>query len=141
MKFAGSTGRPLLLLAPLLGVLALALPGCGQGERGEPVSASGCDLTRGGRVFAKCQICHSAEAGGPHIVGPNLYAVLGRRAGTAASFRYSEPFRGADFTWNREKLDRYLLDPAEFVGGNWMPFTGLKNPDDRRAVICYLEDS
>jgi cytochrome c len=128
----------------VLGVVALALPGCRQedrAERAETTLASGCDLTRGARVFAKCQICHSAEAGGPHIVGPNLYALLGRRAGTAAGFHYSEAFDGADFTWSREKLDRYLQDPASFVERNWMPFTGLKNPEDRRAVICYLEGS
>jgi len=125
----------------MLGVVALALPGCTQGEPEASASASACDLTRGERVFAKCRICHSAEAGGPHIVGPNLYAVLGRRAGSAAGFKYSEPFRGADFTWDRQKLDQYLEDPAKFVERNWMPFTGLKNPEDRQAVICILEDS
>lgn len=140
MSFARSR-RSLPVLALLLGLLALAMPGCRQGEQETSARVSGCDLTRGKRVFAKCQICHSAEAGGPHIVGPNLYAVLGRRAGTAAGFKYSEPFRGADFIWNREKLDRYLQDPAKFVERNWMPFTGLKNPEDRQAVICYLEES
>jgi cytochrome c len=119
----------------------MVLPGCWQGEQAQAVLAPGCDPTRGERVFAKCRICHSAEAGGPHIVGPNLYAVLGRRAGTAEGFRYSEAFDGADFTWDREKLDRYLEDPGKFVERNWMPFTGLKNPGDRQAVICYLEGS
>jgi cytochrome c len=125
----------------VLGAVALALPGCTQEQQGASATASGCDLTRGQRIFAKCQICHSAEAGGPHVVGPNLYAVLGRRAGTAAGFKYSEAFRGADFTWSREKLDQYLQDPAAFVERNWMPFTGLKNPEDRQAVVCYLEES
>jgi cytochrome c len=140
MKTPRSTGGR-LLLAAVLGVVALTLPACRQAEQAETVLAPGCDLTRGGRVFAKCQICHSAEAGGPHIVGPNLYAVLGRRAGTAQGYMYSEAFRGADFIWSREKLDQYLEDPGKFVERNWMPFTGLKNPEDREAVICYLEGS
>jgi cytochrome c len=100
-----------------------------------------CDLVRGRNVFVKCQPCHSAEAGGPHIVGPNLHGVIGRKAGSAAGFTYSHAFKEADFTWDREKLDRYLEDPAAFVGSNWMPFTGLKRSDDRNSVICYLENS
>jgi cytochrome c len=100
-----------------------------------------CDETRGQQVFVKCQPCHSAEAGGPHIVGPNLHGVIGRKAGTAAGFTYSHAFREADFTWDREKLDRYLTDPAAFVDSNWMPFTGLKRSEDRRDIICFLEDN
>jgi len=109
------------------------------------VSAAGeegrvCDPERGQQVFFKCQPCHSAEAGGPHIVGPNLHGVIGRKAGTAAGYNYSQAFREAAFVWDREKLDQYLTDPAAFVDSNWMPFTGLKRTDDRQAIICFLED-
>jgi cytochrome c2 len=98
-----------------------------------------CDRARGQQVFVKCQPCHSAEAGGLHIVGPNLHGVIGRKAGTAPGFNYSHAFREADFTWDSEKLDRYLTDPAAFVDSNWMPFTGLKRSEDRRDIICFLE--
>lgn len=99
-----------------------------------------CDPVRGERVFVKCQVCHTAEAGGAHVVGPNLHGVIGRQAGRAPGFNYSHAFKDADFTWDREKLDRYLENPAEFVDSNWMPFTGLKRSEDRRDIICFLED-
>jgi len=100
-----------------------------------------CDLERGRRVFMKCLPCHSAEAGGPHVVGPNLHGIIGRKAGSVPDYKYSGPFRTVDLTWDRLNLDLYLKDPARFVGGNWMPFAGLKRPEDRQAVICILEGS
>lgn len=99
-----------------------------------------CDHARGEQVFMKCQPCHTAVAGGPHIVGPNLHGVIGRKAGTASGFNYSHAFREAGFTWDRAKLDQYLEDPAAFVGSNWMPFAGLKRSEDRQDIICFLEE-
>ena len=103
--------------------------------------AAACDLERGRRAYMKCLPCHSVEQGGPHVVGPNLYGIIGRKAGSVPDYKYSGPFRSVDLTWERVNLDLYLTDPALFVGGNWMPFTGLKRPEDRQAVICYLEGS
>ena len=125
-----------------VGWLAAALAGAALGAivsfAGEDERA--CDPARGRQVFVKCQVCHTADAGGPHVVGPNLHGVIGRKAGTAPGFNYSHAFQDADFTWDREKLDRYLADPAAFVDSNWMPFTGLKRSEDRQDIICFLED-
>jgi cytochrome c2 len=122
------------LVAPIAATAWAAL----VSTAGEEMGA--CDQARGWQVFVKCQLCHTADAGGPHVVGPNLNGVIGRKAGTAPGFTYSHAFREADFTWDREKLDRYLTDPAAFVDSNWMPFTGLKRSEDRQDIICFLED-
>ena len=120
-------------LAPALAGAALAALASSAGDE-ERI----CDQARGRQVFVKCQPCHTADAGGPHVVGPNLNGVIGRKAGTAPGFNYSHAFREADFTWDREKLDQYLTDPAKFVDSNWMPFTGLKRSEDRQDIICFL---
>ena len=126
----------------LAGWLAAAVAGAALAALASSAGddARTCDRSRGWQVFVKCQPCHSADAGGPHIVGPNLNGVIGRKAGTAPGFNYSHAFQGAEFTWDREKLDRYLTDPAAFVESNWMPFTGLKRSEDRQDIICFLED-
>ena len=36
------------------------------------------DATRGAEVAKKCKICHNFDKGGPNLIGPNLYGVLGR---------------------------------------------------------------
>ena len=41
-------------------------------------------------------------------------------------------------TWDEKTLDQYLEAPQKFMPGTKMAFIGLKNPDDRKAVIAYL---
>jgi len=137
---AGAGRRHSLSITGISGVLALIAAGALialVAAADDPTA--GCNARRGRNVFMKCQPCHSAKAGGPHVVGPNLYGVIGRKAGTAPGYKYSGVFRQVNFTWERVNLDLYLQDPARFVGDNWMPFAGLKRAEDRQAVICYLE--
>ena len=37
------------------------------------------DPARGAEVAKKCGVCHNFEKGGPNMIGPNLYGVLGRK--------------------------------------------------------------
>jgi cytochrome c len=46
--------------------------------------------------------------------------------------------RELSITWSAETLDRYLTDPLTMVPTTYMAFTGLKRPQDRDALICYL---
>jgi cytochrome c len=125
-----------LAMAALIVGAAVTAPTLLLGE-----SVPGCDLESGRRVFFKCIPCHTLEMDGPHGVGPNLHGVIGRKAGRAPGYKYSGPFRQVDLVWSREALDLYLQNPATFVGENWMPFGGLKRPEDRKAVICYVEEA
>lgn len=96
------------------------------------------DPVNGAKVFKKCAVCHTLAAGAPAKVGPNLYGVLGRQAGSSAGFNYSPAMRDAGVTWTQETLMRYLENPKAYVPGNKMPFPGLKNEQDRADVIAYL---
>ncbi len=100
--------------------------------------ALACDEERANRVLAQCTLCHSLEPGEPHLAGPNLSGIVGRKAAAAAGFAYSKAFRALALEWNEAELDRFLADPLATVPGTAMAFAGLRNAEDRAAVICRL---
>ncbi len=97
------------------------------------------DPAKGQIVFLQCRACHSLEAGGPNKVGPNLHNVMGRKAGLAPGFSYSDPMTASDVVWSVEALDRFLLRPSDFIPGTRMVFVGLRKPEDRASVIAYMQ--
>lgn len=97
------------------------------------------DLENGRRVFARCRSCHTIAEGGPDMTGPHLWGVFGRQAGSVEGFRYSEALQAADFTWDAEHLDGWLLAPRDYLPGNRMAFPGLPDATDRRDLIAYLK--
>lgn len=96
------------------------------------------DTGRGEALTMQCRACHTLERGGASIVGPNLFGVFGRIAGTAADFAYSDVLAAGDFVWTPRALDAWLAQPFAFLPGNRMSFPGLPNASDRNAVIAYL---
>ncbi|WP_424812702.1 c-type cytochrome [Roseococcus sp. YIM B11640] len=107
-----------------------------------PGSARAQDADAGQRVFNQCRACHAIAANGRNGVGPNLYGVWGRAAGTVEGFRYSAPMReraAAGLVWNEENLRAYLADPKAVVPGGSMSYPGLRNPQMLNDVIAYIQ--
>ncbi len=93
----------------------------------------------GEAVFKKnCALCHTVEAG-KNKIGPSLAGVVGRKAGSVAGYTYTDANKNSGDTWDEATLEIYLQDPRKFVPGTKMVFAGLKNADDRKAVIAYLK--
>lgn len=101
-------------------------------------SEESVDDRRGEILSLACQACHTLVEGGDHQVGPNLYGIFGRVAGTRAGFDYSDALRVSGIVWSREELDRWLADPIGFLPGTSMTFTGYKDAGDREALIDFL---
>jgi len=97
------------------------------------------DATRGRRVFAQCMTCHAVQEG-RNNVGPSLYGIVGREAGTIPGFRYSQANLDSDVVWTEENLFEYLENPTRYIPGTIMAFPGLRNPQDRADVIEYLKN-
>ena len=105
---------------------------------GLPEPYASADYDRGKRTFRQCQSCHTIEDGGPAVLGPNLYGLFGREAGSKEGFAYSNALQEADFVWTPDKLEQWLANPRSFLPGNRMSFAGVRRPEDRHAVIAYL---
>src|SRR5690242_4520757 len=91
-----------------------------------------------------CAECHSDPTLHKNKLGPSLAGVVGRHAGTADGFQYSDAMKKADLTWTPELLDRFLTDPRSVVPDNKMSemgYPGVSDAHDRAEIIQYLSES
>lgn len=104
-----------------------------------PFAAQAADAEAGKAVFGKCKACHQTGPGAKNAVGPHLDGVVGRAAGTAEGFKYSDALKGSGITWDEANLKDWLHDPKKKVPGNKMVFMGLKDDADIDNLIAYLK--
>ena len=96
------------------------------------------DAGDGKKAFRKCKACHTADKGGAHKVGPNLWDVVGRAKAGAQGYRFSGVLAGLGGTWSFADLDAFLAKPKAFAPGTKMSFNGVRKAAERAAVIAYL---
>lgn len=123
-------------------VAAFASPAFADGEG---------DADAGAKEFRKCKACHAiVTPDGTAILkggktGPNLYAVMGRVAGTE-DFKYSKIMTAAGeagLVWDAETFAAYVVDPNGFLseaagesGRSKMTKQKIKSAAD---IVAYLE--
>lgn len=131
---AGMTMPETTAAAPDAGVI----PAAATAAAGEDYAAFTGDAAAGKRVFIKCLACHVAVQG-QNKVGPSLYGIVGRPAGSIAGFAYSAANKNSGITWTEEVMFAYLKNPQAYVPGTKMVFPGLPSGQDRADVIAYLK--
>jgi len=99
--------------------------------------ASG-DAAKGEKTFKKCKACHTADEGGKHKAGPNLFGIVGKKAGST-DFKKYKGLKGSDIVWTAENLDHWLENPKKFIGKKTSMVLKLKKEKDRKNVIEYLK--
>ena len=95
----------------------------------------------GKKVFKKCTACHSIAQGGGNKIGPALWGVLGRKAGSLSDYKYSKGMVAHRKTWSFEEMNGFLMKPKDWVKGTKMSFAGLKNVKDRAAINIYMNEN
>ena len=121
-------------MAPIAALMLLAA--CGE----ERAAEAGATQAIGSRpaAFAQCATCHSTDPG-RNGVGPSLAGTFGAQAAHEPTYAYSDAMRGSGLTWDAATLDAYIADPRRLVPGTKMSFAGVRSPDDRAAIVAYLE--
>ena len=115
----------LYMAAPALAAPALAAPGG--------------DAVRGAKLFLQCRACHAVEPSEPSGTGPNLWGVVGSKAGSRVGYRYSPALSGSGVVWDAASLDQWLTRPTSLVAGTTMAFQGVAAPQSRADLIAYLQ--
>ena len=95
----------------------------------------------GAKVFKKCAACHSISKGGANKIGPALWGVIGRKAGSIKDYKYSKALVAHGKVWSFEEMNGFLIKPKEWVKGTKMSFAGLKDAKQRAAVILYMNEN
>ena len=95
----------------------------------------------GAKVFKKCAACHSITEGGGNKIGPALWGVLGRSAGSIPDYKYSKAMVAHGKNWSFEEMNGFLIKPKDWIKGTKMSFAGLKKAKDRAAVILYMNEN
>jgi len=81
------------------------------------------DAEKGAKTFKKCKACHLIANGDEVIVkggktGPNLYGIIGRKAGTVEDFKYGKSIVAAGeagLVWDEANMVEYTKNPKKFL--------------------------
>ncbi len=94
----------------------------------------------------KCKACHTFDQGGKHKTGPNLFGIVGKKAGSTDFKKYGKSLKHADWVWDEENLKAWVCDSKEAIReltGDDHAKTKMgkqkKCGDDAEAVVAFLK--
>lgn len=98
-------------------------------------------VAAGEKTFRQCKACHMVGENAQNRVGPQLNGIMGREAGAVDGFRYSNALLDMaedGLVWTEENMAEFLEDPRGYIQGTKMSYAGLRDEEDRDAIIAYL---
>ena len=87
-----------------------------------------------------CRECHSFVKDDNRL-GPSLYGVVGRKAGTEKGYNYTQSMADSGVVWTEATLDKWIANPGAVIPGNGMspPYSGIADPAIRARIIAFLK--
>ncbi len=113
------------------------------------------DVAAGEKAFKKCKSCHAIVSPEGEVivkggkVGPNLWGVVGRAAGSVEGFKYGDSLVAAGeggLVWTEEEIAKWLADPKAYLrevlgdssARSKMTFKLRKGGEDVAAYLATL---
>lgn len=115
-----------------------SLDGDTGGAQVDPLAAYAGDP--GAQIFRACIACHTLKSGEGERAGPSLHGIFGRRIATLPGYAYSDALKHLDIVWTPNTIAKlFELGPTTYTPGTKMPEQRIGNPEDRAALVEFLE--
>ena len=114
-----------------VGAVAMGVPD-------DPLAAFAGDP--GAEVFRACVACHTLSPDEGNRAGPTLAGIYGRKIATLPGYNFSEALKKLDIVWSKETVAKlFEIGPAAYTPGTKMPEQQIGSPEDRDALVRFLE--
>jgi cytochrome c len=105
---------------------------------GDPLAAYAGD--RGAEIYRACVACHTLNSNDGVRAGPTLAGIFGRRIASLPGYNFSEALKKMDIVWTPETVSKlFEVGPNEYTPGTKMPEQRIGSPEDRAALMRFLE--
>ena len=109
-----------------------------MGAPEDPLAAFAGDP--GAEVYRACVACHTLNADDGLRAGPTLAGIFGRRIASLPGYNFSEALKKLDIVWTPETVAKlFEVGPMAYTPGTKMPEQRIGSPDDRAALMRFLE--
>jgi cytochrome c len=94
----------------------------------------------GAEVYRACVACHTLNGNDGVRAGPTLAGIFGRKIATLPGYNFSEALKKMDIVWTPETVSKLFdVGPNEYTPGTKMPEQRIGSPEDRAALMRFLE--
>ena len=105
---------------------------------GDPLAAYAGD--HGAEIFRACIACHTLSPDEGNRAGPTLAGIFGRRIATLPGYNFSDALKKLDIVWTPETVSKlFEVGPAAYTPGTKMPEQQIGSPEDRKALVDFLQ--
>ncbi len=95
---------------------------------------------RGAELYRACVACHTLSPDEGNRAGPTLSGIFGRKIATLPGYKFSEALTKLNIVWTPETVSKlFEIGPAKYTPGTKMPEQRITSPDDRAALMTFLE--
>jgi len=94
----------------------------------------------GAKVFRACVACHTLSRDEGNRAGPTLAGIVGRRIATLPGYNFSPALKVLNIVWTPQTVEKlFEVGPAAYTPGTKMPEQRIGKPEDREALVRFLE--